>query len=46
MIKQMKACGNQSPECDEALFDKYYDELCKKYNVPKDPKTGICGFHL
>ncbi len=42
--KILDECYNDREHCDKKLAHKYYLELCEKYKVPIDPKTGECYF--
>ena len=42
--KILDECYNDREHCNRELAHKYYLELCKKYKVPIDPKTGNCYF--
>ena len=43
-IQYMKDCYRDRKRCDEELANRYYQELCDKYNAPIDPHTGYCTF--
>lgn len=42
--KFIDECYEDWQHCDKELAHKYYLELCEKYKVPIDPKTGECYF--
>ncbi len=42
--KILDECYNDRDHCDREQAHKYYLELCEKYKVPIDPKTGECYF--
>ena len=42
--KILDECCDDREHCNRELAHKYYLELCKKYKVPIDPKTGSCYF--
>ena len=44
-IQYMKDCYRDRKRCDEELANRYYQELCDKYNAPIDPHTGYCTFY-
>ena len=43
--KILDECYNDRDHCDREQAHKYYLELCEKYKVPIDPKTGECYFN-
>ena len=44
-IQYIEDCRRDKKRCDRELAHKYYLELCEKYKVPIDPKTGECYFN-
>mgnify|MGYP004478226825 FL=1 len=42
--KFIDECYEDWQHCDREQAHKYYLELCEKYKVPIDPKTGECYF--
>ena len=43
-IQYIEDCRRDRKRCDREQAHKYYIELCEKYKVPIDPKTGECYF--